>query len=153
MPTILETQEFHIPHECFFFFFCLSESITLFFFMRVRVHCCVSLPKTKLSCFRGSAPSAAWCCAEVWSPLAAGCAEAAAASGGGGGGSWRTGLGLMEHTGQHKVGDHSQGVRRYQPTALFNSKKHDSSSVCQQSELCVCPCTCVGPAESHPLPV
>lgn len=89
--------------------------------MRVRVHCCVSLAKTKLSCFRGSAPSAARCCAEVWSPLAAGCAEAAAASGGGGGGggSWRTGLGLMEHTGQHKVGDHSQGVRRYQPTACF----------------------------------
>lgn len=63
-------------------------------FMPVNVHCCVSLPITKLICFCGSAPSAAWCCAETWSPLGAGCVEA----GGGGGRSQRTALGLMAHT-------------------------------------------------------
>lgn len=62
--------------------------------MPVNVHCGVSSAKTKLICFCGSAPSAAWCCAETWSPLAAGCVEAD----GVGGRSWRTALGLMAHT-------------------------------------------------------
>lgn len=86
LPTILENQLFHITcRESF------PKPHTVF--APVHVHSSVSLPKTKLICFCDSAPSAAWCRAETWSPRAAGCAEA-----GGGGRSWKTGLGLMAHT-------------------------------------------------------
>lgn len=85
----------------------------LLFLFRLTVcpsHCCFSFSKTKPSCFRGDLPSGAWCRAEIRSSPAAEdlgssgppCAEAAGTDG-----SRRTGLGLVEHTGERaeaKVG-------------------------------------------------
>lgn len=70
-------------------------------FLTVCLHCCFSFSKTKLICFLGALSTGAWCCGEIWSSLEAedfGSTWPVWAEAAGTDESWRTGLGLKEHT-------------------------------------------------------